>query len=56
MSRVEKGLDTYIMNHIKINSYSYIRKKWGKEKYVQELLEGKTKPDGLQYNPPPNEA
>lgn len=44
------------MNSKKINGYSYIRKKWGKEKYAQELLEGKTKPDDLKYNPPPNEA
>lgn len=45
-----------MMNPIKISTYSYIRKKWGKEKYIQELLEGKTKPDGLEYNPPSNEA
>lgn len=30
--------------------YSYIRKKWGKEKYAEELLEGKTKPHVLEYN------
>lgn len=30
--------------------YSYIRKKWGKKKYAQELLEGKTKLQDLEYN------
>lgn len=52
MSRVKKGLDAYMMNHLKISTYSYIRKKWGKEKYIQDLLERKTKPDGFEYNPP----